>query len=62
MGAMNDQEMPYFMTNKDWYTENSDETSLYGLLLTENAPKEAIESYREFYAGVELGEDGVFCI
>lgn len=38
-------EMPYFMTNKEWYYYDGDQ-----LQLTDKAPKEAIESYKEYYA------------
>lgn len=47
-----EQEMPYFMTNKDWYQISLDEDGLpgdRGLVLTDKAPKEAIESYQIFY-------------
>lgn len=39
-------DMPYFMTNEEWYIK-SEEKGMY--LLTEKAPKEAQESYKEFY-------------
>lgn len=39
-------EMPYFMTNEDWYYYD-DEEEIFKL--TDKAPKEAIESYIEFY-------------
>ena len=37
---------PYFMKNKEWYVD-SEERGM--LLLTEKAPKEARQSYKEFY-------------
>lgn len=50
--------IPYFLTNKEWYTE--EEVPLKDFLnrefeeriyqLTEKAPKEAIESYNEYYS------------
>lgn len=39
-------EKPYFMTNKDWFKFDEEE---YKYILTEKAPKEAVESYEEFY-------------
>ena len=49
-------EMPYFMTNKEWYYYDGEM-----LKLTDKAPKKAIESYKEFYAtdtAPESKEDG----
>ena len=37
---------PYFMTNKDWFYFDEEE---FCYKLTDKAPKEAIESYKEFY-------------
>lgn len=37
---------PYFLTNDSWYYYDEDE-GVYKL--TEKAPKEAIQSYNEFY-------------
>lgn len=42
---------PYFMTNDEWFYFDSDEW-LYKL--TDKAPKEAIESYKEFYDDTEI--------
>lgn len=43
---MNDIEMPYFITNKEWYYyDEKDEI----FKLTDKAPKDAIESYKIFY-------------
>ena len=47
-----EQEMPYFMTNKEWYRISLDKNGLpgdRGLVLTDKAPKKAIESYEDFY-------------
>lgn len=43
---MYDTEMPYFMTNINWYYYDEKEEIFK---LTDKAPKEAIESYKEFY-------------
>ena len=37
---------PYFLKNPEWYYHD-DETNRY--FLTDKAPKEAVESYNEFY-------------
>ena len=37
---------PYFLSNKDWYYYDEEE---FCYMLTDKAPKEAIESYKEFY-------------
>lgn len=39
-------EKPYFLTNKEWY-KYDEKTKKY--VLTDIAPKKAIESYNEFY-------------
>lgn len=36
-------EQPYFMKNKEWYTTNDDGE----FILTDKAPKEAVEDYNE---------------
>lgn len=41
------QSRPYFMTNPEWYYHDEDE---WKYKLTDKAPKEAVESYNEFYA------------
>lgn len=41
---------PYFMKNKDWYYYDTKE---YKYKLTNKAPKEAVESYKEFYKKLE---------
>lgn len=40
---------PYFLTNPEWYTFDEEK---FKYILTEKAPPEAIESYKEFYAEV----------
>ena len=40
------QDEPYFMTNDDWFTISVEEGRY---VLTEQAPPEAVESYRIFY-------------
>lgn len=48
--------IPYFMTNKDWYESLDEDVYIpefddyVGIVLTDKAPEEAIESYREFYS------------
>ena len=57
--------MPYFMTNKEWFTEDSKtgETKL-----TEKAPPEAVKSFKEYKAllkknGVPFKDkNGAWCI
>ncbi len=44
---MSEKEIPYFMENKDWYYFDKVE---WRLKLTDKAPKEAVESYIEFYS------------
>lgn len=44
---MKDVEQPYFMQNKDWYYYDEQE-EIYKL--TDEAPEEAIKSYKEFYS------------
>ena len=41
---------PYFLENKDWYVFNF-ETNTFEL--TDEAPKKAIDSYKEFYEKLE---------
>lgn len=48
---MNDVETPYFMENEEWYYYDEKE-GIYKL--TDKAPKEAIESYKEFYREEEF--------
>ena len=41
---------PYFMKNKEWYSFNEKE---WKYILTDKAPKEAVDSYNEFYNLIE---------
>lgn len=41
---------PYFTKNKEWYFFDEKE---WKYKLTDKAPKEAIESYNEFYSELE---------
>ena len=41
---------PYFMKNKTWYYFDFEERKYK---LTEEAPKEAIESYNDYYKEIE---------
>lgn len=43
-------EEPYFMKNKEWYYYDEKEGKLF---LTDKAPKEARESYEEYYKQFE---------
>lgn len=45
-----DEEIPYFMENEEWYYHDEDKWRYY---LTEKAPPEAVKSYHEFYAKEE---------
>lgn len=44
---MEDSGRPYFMENEEWYYYDEEEEICK---LTDKAPKEAIESYNEFYS------------
>lgn len=44
------QDVPYFMSNEEWYYYDWNEM-MYKL--TDKAPKEAIDSYYEFYSNIE---------
>lgn len=48
---------PYFMKNEEWYT--FDEIN-FKYVLTDKAPQEAIDSYNEFYKGIETQFDEDF--
>lgn len=48
---------PYFLKNPEWYREMSLAESKRGYVLTDQAPPEAVESYREFY-GDETDDNG----
>lgn len=41
---------PYFMRNTDWYKFDEEK---FKYVLTDKAPKNAVESYNEFYEKVE---------
>lgn len=41
---------PYFMKNKEWYTETRDENGWSVYKLTSKAPKKAVESFNAFVA------------
>lgn len=44
-------EIPYFMTNKEWYRENDDPNDPnypFGFKLTDKAPPEAVKSFEEY--------------
>ena len=43
---MSEKNKPYFMENEDWYYWDEE---AWSYKLTDKAPKEAIESYKEFY-------------
>jgi len=43
-------EKPYFMTNESWYRFDEDK---FKYVLTDEAPDEAIKSYKEFYELLE---------
>ena len=45
-----DVSVPYFMENKEWYYWDEKE---WKYKLTDKAPKEAIDSYKEFYKELE---------
>lgn len=45
--------VPYFFTNKEWYYYDEEE-EIYKL--TDKAPKEAVESYKEFYKETDIIE------
>lgn len=46
---MYDIDMPYFLTNEEWYYE--DKNGIYQL--TDKAPQKAIDSYNEFFDDTE---------
>lgn len=53
---------PYFMTNPEWYTAADILNDGFpdddrGYHLTDRAPKEAIDSYNEFYDLIERGAE-----
>lgn len=44
-------EKPYYKTNKEWYYYDEDKEKD---ILTDKAPKKAIESYKKFYEMLEM--------
>lgn len=46
MKSFEDTLMPYFKKDKEWYTWDEEKNKY---VLTDKAPPEAIESYKEFY-------------
>lgn len=53
---MSERNKPYFMENEDWYYFDKEE---WRYKLTDKAPKEAVESYNEFYSDdIEIDENG----
>ena len=53
---MGDRNEPYFMLNEDWYYFDEED---WCYRLTDKAPKEAVESYTEFYSEeIEIDENG----
>ena len=44
------KEIPFFMTNPEWYIFNEDE---WRYELTDQAPPEAVDSYTEFYGELD---------
>ena len=47
--------MPYFMTNEDWYRYDKKQEKC---VLTDKAPVEAIESYKQYLKDYELASNG----
>lgn len=45
---------PYFLKNPDWYTFDEGECRYY---LTDDAPPEAVKSYKEFYDLIERSDE-----
>ena len=45
------RDIPYFMTNKDWFYFDEAE---WKYKLTDSAPEKARKSYAEFYAGEKV--------
>ena len=44
------REMPYFLTNPEWFTESRDESGEARYALTDKAPAEAVESFERFHS------------
>lgn len=51
---MMDSEVPYFITNEDWYYYDEDD-EMYKL--TDKATNEAIKSYNEYYGNDDTDLD-----
>lgn len=49
--------MPYFLKNKDWYTEEYDDNGNLKFKLTDKATEKAIESYKEYYETMKRLEE-----
>ena len=49
-------EMPYFLQDKEWYTEYHDNKGHIHYKLTGKAPKEAIKSYNKYYKTLRYAE------
>jgi len=49
-------EMPYFLQDKEWYTEYYDNKGHIHYKLTDRAPKEAIKSYSKYYKTLEYAK------
>lgn len=47
------EEIPYFMTNEEWYYHDEEE---WKYKLTDKAPQKAIDSYNEYYKQLEETE------
>ena len=54
------REMPYFLENEEWYTEDEDFESEdgRGFHLTDKAPQKAVDSYMEFYGVKKVEIEG----
>lgn len=46
-GLLMSVKQPYFLTNEDWYYFDENE---FRYKLTDKAPEEAVESYKQFYS------------
>lgn len=57
---MSIRKRPYFLENEEWYTVDEDFSAEdgRGYHLTEKAPKEAVESYAEFYGDKTVEIEG----
>lgn len=48
---------PYFLTNEAWYSEETNSNGEIIYKLTNEAPKEAIESYNDYYSEPVFTDD-----